>query len=338
MNTRKLVRPPYIYHGVLWLFFLTSLVSDVYLTLNVDPTRFFIYVLSKSAVIIALVYTHLGIFHPLLFKRKKYVLYGVTAFLLCAVVGIGNTLIEVYHNANLRGREQEVIWGQFTMALRYLFIAFLLQVVVDYYRQKEMIKKIELEKLHAELKFLKAQVNPHFLFNTLNNLYALILQRSDKSAESVLKLADIMKYILAEGKEDKVPLEKEIKLIRDYTDLESLRKSDAAIGFRVTGHINGQLITPLLLLPLIENAFKYGLNTVARNGFVNIAMNVEGNTLDLSVENNSPLNSNKEAIQSLGIGIDNVKRRLELVYQDRYYLKLVEEPAVFRVLLQLNLK
>jgi two-component system, LytTR family, sensor kinase len=141
-----------------------------------------------------------------------------------------------------------------------LWIFFLFSLIADVYPLYPRSPKVELEKITAEMNFLKAQLNPHFLFNTLNNLYGLILEKSDKSAESVLKLADIMKYILSEGKEEKVSLEKEITLIQNYTELERLRKTDAAITFTKTGHINGQLITPLLLLPFIENAFTNDTN------------------------------------------------------------------------------
>ena len=257
--------------------------------------------------------------YPILFKRKKYILYTIAALLLCGLVAAANSSLERYMTPELTG--QAVVWGQFTMAMRYLLIAFLLQITVDYYRQKELLKKAELEKINAELNFLKAQLNPPFLFNTLNNLYGLILEKSDKCGESVLKLADIMKYMLSEGKEDKVALEKEISLIQNYTELERLRKTDAAITFTITGNVNGQLIPPLLLLPFIENAFKYGLNTVSR-----------------TVENNTPPDSNKEAIQSLGIGIENVKKRLRLLYPDKYEMLIAEDPQFYKVTLHLNLK
>lgn len=338
MQSRKWLRPEYFFHYLLWIFFLLSLVADVYPNYNQDPTRFFIYVFGKTAVIAALVYVNIGIFYPWLFKRKKYVLYTLIALLLCAAVGAGNTAWERYMQPGLGSKWLEVFLGQFTMAMRYLLIAFLLQVTVDYYRQKEAIKKMEVEKVNAELNFLKAQVNPHFLFNSLNNLYALILEKSDKSGEAVLKLADIMKYILSEGKEDKVLLEKEIELIRNYTELEGLRKADAAISLQVSGHVNGQLITPLLLLPLIENAFKYGLNTVSKNGFINICMNAGEHSLDFSVENNNPPLSNKEALQSMGIGISNLKNRLNLLYPGKHQMNIAEDRDFYKVRLQLNLK
>lgn len=334
---RKLLNPQYLFHYLLWTFFVISLVSDTYTAYQYSPSRFFIYIFSKTGAIAFLIYTTLLLVYPRLFKRKKYFLFIPAALLLCGLVGYINVSVEIFLNPQLKFN-LPLFLSQFTMATRYLLIAFLLQITVDYYRQKEIIKKIELEKINAELSFLKAQVNPHFLFNTLNNLYALILQKSDKSADAVLKLADIMKYILAEGNLDKVTLEKELTLLRNYTELERLRKTDAQINFITTGNINGQQITPLLLLPFVENAFKYGLNTVSGNGFVNIDMNISGNQLHFSVENNNPPPSNKEALQSLGIGISNVRKRLDYLYPGKYEMKIAEQPAFFKIDLQLNLK
>ena len=338
MQLRKWLAPPFLLHYMLWLFFIFSLVADVYPAYSRSPAQFFIYVIGKTTVMVALVYTSLYVFQRHLFKQKKYVWYVLASFLLCLIVGLVNTRLERNFDAALRGHERMVFYGQFTMALRYLLIAFFLQLAIDYYSQKEMIRRIELEKINAELNFLRAQVNPHFLFNTLNNLYALILEKSDKSAEAVLKLADIMKYILAEGKENKVALEKEIRMLKNYTELEQLRKSDAAIDFSVQGHVNGQQITPLLLLPLIENAFKYGLNTVSKNGFIHIKLAVEQSQMQFDIENNNPPVSNKEALHSLGIGIENVKQRLKFLYPEKYHLQINEDPERFKVTLQLNLQ
>jgi two-component system, LytTR family, sensor kinase len=337
MKFRRLLNHQYLFHYLLWTFFVVSLVSDTYTAFESGPQRFFLYIGGKTCTIALLVYTTLLFIYPILFKKKKYLLFVISALLLCALVGFINANLEMFLNRG-KGISVPLFLSQFTMATRYLLIAFLLQITVDYYRQKEVIKKIELEKINAELSFLKAQVNPHFLFNTLNNLYALILQKSDKSADAVLKLADIMKYILAEGTFEKVSLEKELTLLQNYTELERLRKTDAQISFTTTGDINGKLITPLLLLPFVENAFKYGLNTVSGNGFVNIEMKISGQQLYFSVENNNPPASNKEAVQSLGIGIANVKKRLDFLYPGKYEMRIAEDPSFFKIHLQLNLK
>ena len=256
------------------------------------------------------------------------------------MAGYANTQIEE-SIANLQVKSPSthflLFLSQLGMAARYFLISFLLKITVDYYIQKETIKKIELEKATAELNFLKAQVNPHFLFNTLNSLYALILEKSDKSGEAVLKLADIMKYLLAEGKENKVLLQKEIDLLFNYTELERLRKPDAEITFISSGDTCNYFITPLLLLPLVENAFKYGLNSVSKNGFVRISIIEQNTYLHVTVVNNVPPVSNNIALQSLGLGIENVKRRLQLLYPGNYDFTIENDKNSFFVNLKLEL-
>ncbi len=288
-----------------------------------------------------LVYTNILVLYPAFFKKKKYWLYILSVMLIAAVAGIINMKLEliIAEEPIFKSGRQHFFFflSQLLMTYRYLLFSFFLKITVDYYSQKETIKQFELLKTTAELNFLKAQVNPHFLFNTLNNLYALILEKSDKSAEAVLKLADIMKYILSEGKEEKIILEKEVQLLYNYTELERLRKPGAEITFSVSGDTHNYFITPLLLLPLIENAFKYGLNAVAKNGFIRINIKTNKGWLDLSVENNVPPVTNNEALQSLGIGIDNVSKRLEMLYPGKYSFNIENKTNSFFVTLQLQL-
>ena len=341
MGLQKLFTSKYLFHFLLWIFFIAAIIADSISLFLSNKELFIAYVFSKTLVQAVLVYLNILFLYPHFFKRKKYLLYVFFVLLFTVVAGYCNMKLELYSRnmdaSPTSNGQLQLYLSQFWMAARYILYSFLLKISVDYYEQKETIKKIELEKATAELNFLKGQVNPHFLFNTLNNLYALILEKSDKSGEAVLKLADIMKYILAEGKEDKVMLQKEIQLLYNYTDLERLRKPDAEIIFNASGNIGNYFITPLLLLPLVENAFKYGLNSVAKNGFVRINMKTERERLNVIVENNIPPVKNNEALQSLGIGIDNVKKRLEMLYAGKYALSIENRSNSFFVNLQLQL-
>ena len=341
MGLQKLFTSKYLFHFLLWIFFIAAVSADSIILFFSDKELYITYVFLKTLTQAGLVYLNILFLYPRFFKRKKYLLFTTFILLLTLLGGYCNMNLELYYrniNAALSPERQlQLYLSQFWMAARYVLYSFLLKISVDYYEQKETIKKIELEKATAELNFLKAQVNPHFLFNTLNNLYALILEKSVKSGEAVLKLADIMKYILAEGKEDKVMLQKEIQLLYNYTELERLRKPDAEIIFNAPGNIGNYFITPLLLLPLVENAFKYGLNSVAKNGFVRINMKTEGEVLNVTVENNIPPVKNNEALQSLGIGIDNVKKRLEMLYPGKHFLNIENRTDSFFVNLQLQL-
>lgn len=338
---QKLFTSKYLFHFLLWIFFIAAISADSIILFRFNKGLFISYVFSKTLVQAVLVYLNILFLFPQFFKKKKYLLYVFFVMLFTAVVGYCNMSLELY-SRNMKvaltpDRQLQLYLSQFWMAARYVLYSFLLKISVDYYEQKETIKKIELEKTTAELNFLKAQVNPHFLFNTLNNLYALILENSDKSGEAVLKLADIMKYTLAESKEDKVLLQKEIQLLYNYTELERLRKPDAAVSFTVSGKTDSSFITPLLLLPLVENAFKYGLNSVVKNGFVRINIQMENKELHVTVENNIPPVKNNEAFKSLGIGIENVKRRLEILYPGKYVINIDSKKEVFFVHLQLQL-
>ncbi len=341
MELKSIFTSKYSFHFLLWIFFIISLGFDSTLLFSDNKYLFVYFIFAKTFIQAVLVYVNILLLYPVFFKKKKYLLYVVTVIIVTLIGGYWNLKLEVFTKNS--GQELSIekhfrfFLSQSGMAARYILISFLLKISVDYYEQKEVLKKIELEKATAELNFLKAQVNPHFLFNTLNNLYALILENSDKSGEAVLKLADIMKYILAEGKEDKVMLEKEIQLLYNYTELERLRKPDAEIIFNATGNTRNSFITPLLLLPLVENAFKYGLNSVAKNGFVRINMKAEGKELSVIVENNIPPVKNNEALQSLGIGIENVKKRLEMLYTEKYILNIENSSDTYFVNLQLEL-
>jgi two-component system, LytTR family, sensor kinase len=309
--------------------------------LEEKPVVYALFVPCKLIIQASIVYFNLNFLIPKFFypKNTRW-LYWILVTLLLAFTGLLNFLQELVAWKHFNQIDPPDLLKMYLLScqvpFRFLVFSALLKATVDYYKQNEYLKKIELEKATADLNFLKAQVNPHFLFNSLNNLYALILEKSDKSAESVLMLADIMKYLLSEGKEDKVLLQKEIKLLQNYTELERLRKPDAAITFTVSGDTERFFIPPLLLLPLIENAFKYGLNTVSKNGFVRIDIKCSEKDVRLVVENNVPPVNNSAALQSLGIGIENVKKRLELLYNNRYQLTISNAVASFIVHLQLQ--
>jgi LytS/YehU family sensor histidine kinase len=193
--------------------------------------------------------------------------------------------------------------------------------------------------MQSELKFLKSQINPHFLFNTLNSIYALTLKKSDKAPEIVIKLSEMMRYMLYECNERLVPLSKEVLYVRNYVDLEMLRQGQKVrIDFRVEGDIHDQKIAPLIFTPFLENSFKHGVNQISE-GFVDILLEVQDENVILQIENSKPpkpqvVNHKKP---SGGIGLANVKRRLDLLYPESYVLNITEEPDRYKVYLNLEL-
>ncbi len=192
------------------------------------------------------------------------------------------------------------------------------------------------EKLEAELKFLKAQTNPHFLFNALNNIYALTVLKSDRAPDNLLKLSGMLRYMLYETKEATVPLEKEVAYLRHFIDLHLLKDSQ---GLNVEVHFDntrpGLHIAPMLLLPFVENAFKHSKIEDLKNGWIRIHLRTPVDGIELEVQNSRPVNSMpKDKIG--GIGLHNVRRQLELLYPGRHTLEVREEDQSFAVFLKIK--
>jgi LytS/YehU family sensor histidine kinase len=201
-----------------------------------------------------------------------------------------------------------------------LFIAIfigLLRFAEDWFEFEATKKEVENEKLTAELNFLKAQINPHFLFNTLNNLYYLAYTKSANTTEVIAKLSDVMRYMLYDATHALVPLTKEIDYMHNYIALERLRLNDQIpVNFNIEGDVERSYIAPLVLLTFLENAFKHGVVTNDPNSWVNITIRVRENNCIYVVENSKLSKANAEQHEKSGIGLLNVKRRLELSYPD----------------------
>lgn len=200
-----------------------------------------------------------------------------------------------------------------------------LEMVIQWENQKRNQEKIEREKVTAELSFLKSQVNPHFLFNTLNNIYSLAEQRSDKTGKSILLLASLMRYMLYDTSDGKILLSSEIKHIEEYIELQRMRIAavkTVLVDFKNNVQAERVLIEPLIFVPFIENAFKHGISYI-HNSFVKIQLSVENDVLYFSVLNSKKYSGNlivKD--RGKGVGIANVQRRLELLYPDRHKLEI----------------
>jgi len=216
-------------------------------------------------------------------------------------------------------------------------VAFAYRLLLLWFQQEKIRKELENQKLQAELSFLKMQVNPHFLFNALNNIYSLaVMEKSKKTGDSIMKLSDLMRYVLYEKEdaENKVSLIKEIRHINSYIDLEKLRHpGDIYINFSIEGEVGDKRVAPLLLFPLIENACKHGILTDQHKP-VTIQLQVADHSLDFCIENY--INSyQKDKIG--GIGIQNVQKRLELLYGKACKLDIKESDEKFVVNLHLPL-
>ncbi len=213
----------------------------------------------------------------------------------------------------------------------------MLRFAEDWFQLEARKKEIENEKLTAELRFLKAQINPHFLFNTLNNLYYLAFTQSPKTTEVIDKLSQMMRYMIYESNHPKVPLTKEIEYMENYISLEKLRLDDQVpITFDVHGNPQGVMIEPFLFITFLENAFKHGVSTNATNAWVKAEIVLTEHQCVYSVAN-SRLSAQVVQGEKSGIGLQNLRRRLELSYPNRHELSVRDEPRAYAVKLTLQL-
>lgn len=223
----------------------------------------------------------------------------------------------------------------------YIIITSLLKLSKSWFwvseLEKELLEK-EKQKTEVELKALKAQINPHFFFNTLNNIYSMALDKDDRLPNTILQLSDLMRYFLYESKDNFIPLEKELAVVNNYIALQKIR-SNAQLDFEMkrSGEINGQQIAPLLLITFLENAFKHGAKGNPERSFIRVNTEIEKNRLIFSVENNKGIVDEIKTGDQGGLGLENIKRQLELLYPKKHFLTIKNTKDSFAVQLQLDL-
>jgi len=277
-------------------------------------------------------------------KKKKYWLYMFSfVFLMLISTAIKSVIAVLNPEEMLRygraGEKHEISLNIY--ALNCLFIAgfflvasCIIKFAVDWFSNERIQRNLESEKKDMELQFLKSQLNPHFLFNSLNNIYSLAYQKSDKTADAILKLSEIMRYMIYESNDSWVGLSKEVEYVQSFVELQKLRfKDGAAVEITINGEVDGQQIVPLILISFVENAFKHG---VANDPEDPIKINIIANQkiLHFSVSNKKS-KTNKDAMG--GVGLNNVERRLELLYPNRYKLNIVNSATHYTTELMLDL-
>lgn len=220
-------------------------------------------------------------------------------------------------------------------------ISSLVKITLHWFQIQNEKADLITKNVQTELQFLKSQINPHFLFNTLNNLYALTLKKSDLAPDVVIKLSDMLRYMLYECNEKEVALSKEIKYIQNYIELEKIRLSkNVDIQIKIEGDISKTYIAPLLIIPFIENSFKHGLKYSSSNAYLHFNVNANQNELAFYIEN-SKANNMAGSIRTNttgGIGLVNVKKRLELIYPSTHSLKIQESPNSYTIDLKIKFK
>jgi LytS/YehU family sensor histidine kinase len=201
---------------------------------------------------------------------------------------------------------------------------------------KQAAQQLKIEKKEAELNYLKSQTNPHFLFNTLNNIYSLARDKSNLAPESILRLSKILRFMLYEAGGDYISIEQELKIVTDYIELEKLRYDESLrINFNHDVEDMKQAIPPLLLIPLVENAFKHGVSETRWQPFVDIHLSIKKRQLAFIVKNSTGTSPEERTVKE-NIGLSNLRRQLELLYTD-YNLSVQHGDSVFTAVLKINL-
>lgn len=289
-------------------------------------------------------YTFIYLVLPLATKKKKFVGFGILVFIHFLLFGL-ILRASVYLFAQIPGLNDFRKFPFFDMtriltkaASDYVLpgIAAAIYIFKRWYLDELKNKKLMEEKLVSELNFLKSQIHPHFLFNTLNNLYALTLIKSDKTPDIVLKLSELLNYMIYKSNDEFVMLAKELEIIEGYIEIEKMRYNERLeLTYLVKGETNDYQIAPLILLPFIENCFKHGASQDRIKPVIHIEIHIEPAFVYLKAVNSIPEKNENYELQGEGIGLRNVKRRLDLIYPGKYVLEIKPSKKLFEVELKI---
>jgi len=285
---------------------------------------------TNDILILLFFYLNFYLLIPRLYFPKKYI-YFILAITLCffIVAFLPGILFPFRETVRQHHPGQESSRFLFTIGhnlIYFLAVVFFSLMV----KMNSRWKQAEKERLKAELSYFKAQINPHFLFNTLNTIYSLAIQKADNTPEAVVKLSGMMRYVISDASNDYVPLEKEINYISDYIALQKIRFGETVkIDFYPCDLTSGPLIAPLILIPFIENAFKFGVNP-EKDSFIGININLSGQELHMKVFNNK-VNEILRTESTGGLGISNARHRLDLLYPEKYRLLIDDKENEYTV-------
>jgi LytS/YehU family sensor histidine kinase len=269
------------------------------------------------------------------FYRKKYVIY---AALFIPTMALYIYLFTLF--SPLVFNEKFDYYSSAAFIFFIVLIATSLKVIKRSINERFLLQEIKAKQVQTELELLKTQINPHFLFNTLNNLYGMARKQEKATADGIARLSHLMRYMIHDSKVDRISLAKEIDQIKRLIELQKLRFSEEDkidIDFKIEGRTKSVLIPPMLMIPFVENAFKHGISLKAPS-FIHIQLKVEPEILQLSIRNSCHDIPGRKNEFNSGIGLQNVKRRLELLYPDSHELSTRKTGNVYEIKLVLENK
>lgn len=341
----KILANRLLQHLAFWLLSYLILVNFFSTSAKLEKIDF-IYTAVFHISLVATVYLNLNLLIPRILNKGRYFLYfPVLAVLVLAGAGFNHYsfdrlvdhILPEYFFISFYDFQDIVkffiVYTGLTTLLKLSRGWFLLMTA------RQQLMQIQQEKTDTELKALKSQINPHFLFNSLNNIYSLALSGSPDTPDSVLKLSDMMRYMLYESNEALVPLDWEIRFLNNYVELQKLRSDHPLnIEYTVQGTPDNLKIAPLLMLPFVENGFKHGIKGDTEGGFINIRLSIDHTKLEFSVKNNIGEVDVPEGGDYKGIGLENVRRRLDLLYPENASLDVRATDDTYEVQLELRLE
>jgi hypothetical protein len=343
---------------LIWIMFLEN--PKLYELMQKNPFPF----LSNFLFLAGYFYLNMYILAPRLLSKKRIIAYiGVTLLCFVIICFVLPWLMRYLHNfppparpmpsppenfdtflkrssppLHPHGLIQRLnLYTHFVQFLIVFIVSTGLKVLTQWYHEKQQLQELEKSKIQAELSFLKSQIHPHFLFNCLNSIYFLTLSKDDKAPKTVLSLSEFLRFVIIESESDFIPLEKEIKMLEEYLNLQRLRTTEKfELQFVKEGNFSEYSIMPLTFIPFVENAFKYGISAHT-NCFIDIRIAIGDGTLQFICDNSIAYVS-KAYSRSQGVGLENIRKRLVLAYPNRHSLKIDEDRAGFHVKLQISIE
>lgn len=291
------------------------------------------------------VYINLNILIPKFLKTKNYIFYTFWLLLLLTLSAmlIQSIFVYLFTTKSFADQFGSMFSSHFFTAAFYVGITSFFKFVKDWLQLQEMtlkIAQIEREKLEAELNTLKSQLNPHFLFNSLNNIYSLALTNSPKTPDIILKLSDLMRHVLYESRENFIPIKNELDFLTNFIDLQRIRLNNQIdIQYTVEGNIPERKVIPLIFEPFIDNAFKHGLRNPAPSPYLHISINFQHEKMLFKIENNFSHTVPAQTSKNSGIGLKNIERRLKYLYApDEYKYEVSRTDDTFKIQLEVQLR
>ncbi|MCL4639522.1 MULTISPECIES: sensor histidine kinase [Olivibacter] len=338
----KKLNNQYIFIILFWtLYFLYEWLSVP--SMSGEYRRYFISacVMVPTTFIAAILTVHVYFAKFYLKSRKR--LFWIASMLTMFVLLMIRRLFYYYHTYPLYYPEGMLLPFFYVPKLiidfvnMYLIVGLysLIYFFRSYYEQQKLNATLQKEMIRSELELLKLQVHPHFIFNTLNNIYSFSIQQKPKAADLIHRLSSFLDYNLYQAKENTVPLINEIEYIQHYIELEKIRFGDRLdISINILSEIEHFYISPMLLLPLVENAFKHGAGKLQKDAWIRMDISMKRDILTVKIENNYAEQTTQS--ERPGIGLDNVKRRLEILYEGAHEISIMKESGTFLVVLKIK--